>query len=113
LKPGGSYQFRISSNLSRGISDSTPVHVELPAPAIFIGEGSSGSIGQPIAFQSFAVLDSDSDGIVDGAQGSGGAFPLYASNKGANSIARPGNLFDSNRSGARVNVVVGYYFNEG
>ena len=64
----------------------------------------------PAAKGSFGGWDANNDGIVQGAPGSGGAFPYYASIAGATA----GNRFDIIQGvpGGHANVVVGYFFEE-
>ena len=113
LIPGADYTFEVRASSGSGISSGgNPFPVTLFAPTIRIGNPSSGSVSSPVAQQAFAIWDFNNNGIVDAAQGSGGAFPFFPSSMGAQPVVRAGNEFDRSASGLRANIVVGYFFDE-
>jgi len=109
LQAGASYDLSISAASGNGIGPLASQTVSLGNPQIFIGDPSNGMVVSPPATQAFAAWDSDNDGILRDAQGSGGVFPLFQSTNGGNPVVEAGNRLDKIGQ-IQANVVVGYYF---
>lgn len=105
LRPGTSYNIRVVAT-GRGISyEGSEATATTTLPTITINE-----VPTSPAIQAFGVFDADQDGIVDGAEGSGGIFPAFHDEAIGDIL--PGNQFDILHDGTRANVILGYFFEE-
>jgi hypothetical protein len=113
LAIGDSYIIDLTAESNNGVSpwsQSSRVQVTMTDPTVRVGIPASGTT-TPQVTSGFAYFDGNGNGIVDGAPGSGGAFPRFPSSSGASTVAATGNQFASAGS-LRANLVLGYYMRE-
>jgi hypothetical protein len=110
LRPGATFEIDIRAART-GISDQGGTAVATTSsPMIRIGDPATNSTFSPAADSAFAVWDFNEDGVVDNAQGSGGAYPLFPSSIGPDTVTRAGNKYDRIQDGPQANIIVGYFF---